>query len=107
MITGPNTMGGPPGSSGTSPRDVTDGLSRTILVVEVHGLKIPWTEPRDVTIEELASQLRSGGRIAHVASFNVVLGDASVRNLPARIDAETLRRLATINDGLPVQINQF
>ena len=107
MITGKNMVGGAPGPRGTSLAQITDGPNRTILVVEVHGLKIPWTEPRDITLEELNARLRSGGRIAHVASFNVGMADGSVRNLPAKIDPETLRRLATINDGLPVQVEQF
>ena len=77
-------------------------MSNTILVVEVHGLKIPWTEPRDITLDELLARLRSGGRIGHVAGFNVGMADGSVRTLPMQIDAEMLRRLATINDGLPV-----
>jgi hypothetical protein len=104
MITGKNMVGGPPGSPGTRFSDITDGLSGTIAIVEVHGLKIPWTEPRDITLNELLARLHSGGRIAHVATFNVGMADQSVRNLPANIDAETLRRLATINDGLPVEI---
>jgi hypothetical protein len=107
MITGKNMVGGAPGPRGTSLAQITDGPNRTILVVEVHGLKIRWTEPRDITLEELNARLRSGGRIAHVASFNVGMADGSVRNLPAKIDPETLRRLATINDGLPVQVEQF
>jgi hypothetical protein len=107
MITGKNTIGGLPGSPGTRLNEITDGTSYTILVVEVHGLKIPWTEPRDITLDELTARLRSGGRIGHVASFNAALADGSVRQLPAKIDVETLRRLATINDGLPVQIDQF
>ncbi len=107
MITGQNTVGGVPGSPGTRTADVTDGLSKTILVIEVYGLKIPWTEPRDITLDELVSRLQSGGQIGHVASFNVALADGTVRGLPTKIDAETLRRLATINDGLPVEIDQF
>jgi hypothetical protein len=71
MVTGPNTVGGPSGSPGTRPREITDGLSSTILVVEVHGLKIPWTEPRDITLDELLARLRSGARIGHVAGFYV------------------------------------
>ena len=108
MITGKNTVGGSPGSTGTSPRDITDGPSKTILVIEVHGLKIPWTEPRDITLDELLVRLRSsGGRIGHATGFNVGLADGAVRNLPLQIDPETVRRLATINDGLPVSIDQF
>jgi type II secretory pathway pseudopilin PulG len=107
MVTGQNTIGGVPGSPGTSFGEITDGPARTLLVVEVHGLKIPWTEPRDITLDELLVQVRSGARIGHVASFNVALADGSVRNLPAKIDPEMLRRLATINDGLTVTIEQF
>ena len=107
MITGKNTVGGLLGSPGTRPGEITDGLSKTILVIEVHGLKIPWTEPRNITLDELASRLQFGGQIGHVASFNVALADGTVRDLPTKIDAETLRRLATINDGLPVKIDQF
>jgi hypothetical protein len=107
MLTGPNTVGGTPGSAGVSPQEIVNGPSRTIAIVEVHGLKIPWTEPRDITLDELTARLRSGGRIAHIAVFNVAMADGSVQNLSATIDAETLRRLATINNRLPVQIDKF
>ena len=89
MITGNNTIGGPLGSPGTRSAEVMDGLSRTILVIEVHGLKIPWMEPRDITLDELLARVQSGTRIGHVASFNVAMGDDSVQKLPAKIDAET------------------
>jgi hypothetical protein len=107
MISGKNTVGGLLGSAGASPFEITDGLSKTMTLVEVHGLKVPWTEPRDLTVDQLIARLRSGARIAHIATFNIGLADGSVRNLPASIDAETLRRLATINDGKPVQIDAF
>ena len=63
MLTGPNTIGGKPGSPGTSLGQVTGGTSKTILVLEVHGLKIPWTEPRDITLNELHAKLRGGRRL--------------------------------------------
>jgi len=107
MLTGPNTVGGPPGSPGVSPQQIMNGPSRTIVVVEVHGLKIPWTEPRDITLDELTARLRSGGRVAHISVFNAAMADGSVHNLPAQIDAETLRRLTMINNQLPVQIDKF
>ncbi len=104
MITGENTIGGTPDSSGVSPRQITDGTSNTILIVEVHGLKIPWTEPRDITLDELLQRVRSGARIGHVTGFNVGMADGSVHFLSTTFDAETLRRLAIINDGQPVNI---
>ena len=107
MITGKDTVGGVPGSHGTRRGDITNGPERTILVVEVHGLKIPWTEPRDITLDELIQRVKSGARIGHVAGFNVGMADGSAKNLPNNIDVETLRRLAIMNDGPPVDISKF
>jgi hypothetical protein len=107
MITGPNTTGGTPGSKGVAPMQIRNGASNTLLIVEVHGLKIPWTEPKDITLNELTQRLRSGGRIGHVSGFIVGMADGSVHILPYTIDAETLRRLAIVNNGQPVNINNF
>jgi hypothetical protein len=106
MITGKGTVGGEPGKPGTRLGDIIDGTSNTILVVEVPGLKIPWTEPRDITVEELLQRIGpgSGGRLSHLRGFNVALCDGSVQFLPVTIDRETLRRLALYNDGLPVRL---
>jgi hypothetical protein len=106
MITGKGTVGGMPGSPGTRLGEFTDGLAQTILVAEVHGLKIPWTEPRDITLDELLVQVGSGARIAHLLSFNVGLADGSVHTLFTQVDPETLRALATINGRLPVTNDQ-
>ena len=106
MITGENTIGGTPGSGGVSPRQVTGEASKTILVLEVHGLKIPWTEPRDITLEELIERMRtSAGRIGHVSGFSVGTADGAVRQLSNQTDAETLRQLALINGNKPVRID--
>ena len=108
MITGKNTIGGVAGSRGTGLSEITDGTANTILVAEVHGLKIPWTEPRDITLDELQQRLKSGGgRIGHVSGFNVAFADGAVRHLSYTIDPETLRRLAIINDGQPVDVEKF
>jgi hypothetical protein len=108
MITGKDTIGGLPGSSGKSFFQLASGSSNTILVLEVHGLKIPWTEPRDITLDELAQRLKaSGGRIGHVTGFNAALADGSVHRIPAGIDPEVLRSLSTINGDKPVNIDDF
>jgi hypothetical protein len=105
MITGKGTLGGAPGYPGIGQFQFSES-SNTILVVEVHGLKIPWTEPRDITLDELAQRLKTaGGHIGHAASFNVAMRDGSVQSLPADIDPKTLRRLATINGGKPVEMD--
>ncbi len=103
MLTGKNTIGGVPGSPGTSLAQITHGMPNTILVVEVHGLKIPWTEPRDITLDELLRQILSGAQIGHVAGFNVGMADGSVRTVSTPVDEGTLRRMAAINDGQPTE----
>jgi hypothetical protein len=105
MITGKNTVGGSPGSSGLNLSHINGGHSNMIMVLEVHGLKISWTEPRDITLDELLQRLNaSGGHIGHVATFNVGMADGSVASEPATIDPSTLRRLATINGNKSVDV---
>ena len=107
MITGENTVGGAPGSPGIGQFQFSDS-SKTILVLEVHGLKIPWTEPRDVTLDELDRRLKAGGgQIGHVGGFTVGMADGSVHFLSNQIDAATLRRLAAINGQKPVTIDSL
>ena len=85
-----------PSTSGASARQVSDGLSNTILVVESTGLAIPWTEPRDLEFKRLDFKLNSptghgvGGK--HRLGTNVLLADGSVPPLPHNLSAETLRR---------------
>ena len=105
MVTGENTIGGTPGSPGTVPSDFAGGSSKTIMVLEVHGLKISWTEPRNITLDELLSRVQSGERIGHVSGFTVGIADGSVRHFH-KIDTETLRRLATLNGQKPAIIDE-
>jgi len=109
MITGKGTVGGDPGTRGTPIGAIGAHRSPrfTILVVEVPGLKIPWTEPRDITVEELVQRVGPGpgGRASHLRGFNVALCDGSVRFLPVAIDREKLRRLA-LYDEEPVKLDE-
>ena len=41
--------------------DVTDGLDQTMLLIEVKGTGIKWSEPRDFTLEEALELLRDAG----------------------------------------------
>jgi hypothetical protein len=106
MITGKNTVGGTPGSPGTPLSAVTSGTSTTVMLVEVQGLKIPWSAPRDITIDELIAKLGSGRLSGHPAVFVVGMADGSVQTLPSSIDAETLRRLALMNGEKP-RVGQY
>jgi hypothetical protein len=85
------------GKTGTSLREITDGTSKTISIVEVapqHA--VIWTKPDDwqVDLQDLWKGL-PGDRDSFVAAF----ADGSVRTIPKAIPTETLRRLLIRNDG--------
>jgi len=100
-VVGPGTGWPVPGQ--TEFRDFRDGLSNSILVVEIVDSGIHWMEPRDLNIEDLQLLVnpQSGQGISsrHVGGALVCLADGSVRLLPSDVDAETLRKMITINDG--------
>lgn len=79
-------------------RDVTDGLSNTIGLVEVApSAAVPWTKPEDFTFagdDDLSALagFRPGG-------FLVAFLDGSTRLIAKSVGSETLRRLFLVNDG--------
>jgi len=105
MITGKGTIGGLPNEI-VGLKDITDGASNTILVVEVTGTGINWMEPKDLTLEELSLRLNDGSGKGigsrHPGGANVALADGSVRFISASLDPETLRRLIIRNDDQAV-----
>ena len=102
MITGEGTVGGLPNQA-TRFRDITDGTSNTIAVVEIVGAGIEWSEPRDLTLEELSMQLNDGSGAGpssnHPKGVNVLLCDGSVRFLPDGINPVLLENLIRRDDG--------
>jgi len=104
MIVGEGTMGGEPREE-VSCDDVMDGTSNTILilVIEVAGAGIPWTEPRDITVEEAVTLITdpeaSQFEQAHSGGVNVLLADGSVLLLPTSMDRRLLRAMLTRADG--------
>ncbi|HEY4260780.1 MAG TPA: DUF1559 domain-containing protein [Schlesneria sp.] len=107
MPTGPHSVGSNP--RGTTLRQITDGSSRTFLVVEACGTPIVWTEPRDVNIQTQPAGINlngprrgeSAGWLSshHTHGAHTLLGDGAVRFIYDRIDPALLRKLATIDDG--------
>ena len=89
------------GKAGTPVSEIKDGLSHTILLVEVapeHA--VIWTQPEDWQVD---SQDLWQGLLGDRESFAVAFADGSVRVIPQTIPAETLRRLLTRSDGQSVE----
>jgi len=118
MITGPNTVGPVDGSVRTWD-DVTDDKSKTLILVEVWGENRPaWTEPVDITLEDLQQGVNavsgmsiSGDHLIHVRPFiddlrggvNLCFADGHLQfvNGKKAPTPEQLRQMAIINDGEP------
>ena len=86
-------------------RDVTDGLSNTLAVVEVHDSGVSWMAPVDLNLETMQFRVNGGAteiRSRHPGGAMVAMADGSVRFLAETIDPQTLRALVTRNDGQAV-----
>ncbi|MFN0018919.1 MAG: DUF1559 domain-containing protein [Pirellulaceae bacterium] len=102
-----------PGGKGILFSDVKDGLSNTIMVVEVAGSSIQGSEPRDLNYDQLALQIISpaGGGISSLHGktwhsdancVQLLFGDGSVHVLSNDLKPATLKLLLEINDGQPI-----
>ncbi len=114
LITGPGTIF-PTSDTVFEYNGVGDGTSNTIMAVECAGLRIPWTEPRDIDIRRVSLTLNElgadGGSPSVVSSrhtnprhewhqVNVLMADGSVKRFnPELIDPVLFQKLLTANGG--------
>lgn len=101
-VTGPDTAW--PGDRSTTRTDITDGASKTMLVVEVKNSGINWMEPRDLDLSQMAPTINSssgkGISSAHVKrGAHVLFADGSVRFLHDSLSPSVLRAMLTRNGG--------
>ncbi|MFN0016955.1 MAG: DUF1559 domain-containing protein [Pirellulaceae bacterium] len=73
--------------------EVTDGLSNTMIVIEVKG-NASWAAPNNWDL----SKPFDG---SHPGVVQVLLADGSVHAINKKVDPQTLRRLVERNDGQP------
>lgn len=90
----------PPGAVYRKFSEVLDGLSNTILAIELPNHSIPWTQPNDLTLPEALQLIRANKQPELV---QILMLDGSITNVGKLTDLE-LTNLFTINDGTRVEI---
>ena len=80
-------------------RDIADGTTQTLMVVEAQNSGIHWTEPKDIDINVEGTPGPGGLSSFHTGGFQGVLVDGSVRFISGSINPQTLKALLTIDGG--------
>jgi len=73
----------------------------------VPGADIPWTEPRDLTIDEIIKRIRSNNRRGHPGGVNVAFCDGHVNFIRENVSPEVLRALADPENKGQVDLSEF
>jgi hypothetical protein len=92
--------------------DITDGASRTLILVESATEEVFWSEPRDLDLEQTLLSFRPTNRNIgtwHTAGFLVTeyyrphagFADGSVVCLAGDVSDEAMRQLLIIDDAAP------
>lgn len=96
MPYGEGLVAGRDDEKGLQLRDVIDGLSNTIVLVESKQ-DIPWTKPEDLKFDLKAEKLPSLGFVPE--GWHVAMGDGSVRFISSSIDVWLMKGLLTTSGG--------
>ena len=85
-------------------RNVTDGLSNTLMVVEADASQATvWTKPDPMEID-LDNVIEQMGHI-HPGGFHALFGDGAVRFITHSIDTELFKAMLTKNGGEVINAN--
>ena len=99
----------PPGEWRTIDR-ITDGSANTIIVAEIADSDIFWSEPRDLSFDEMSFQINDkskpsiSSRRSHGAM--VLFADGTVKFLDESTKPEELRAMLTATAGDDVQVKK-
>jgi len=101
MVVGSNTISDGPHSARFD--DIKDGLSSTIMFVEIKNSGIQWAEPRDLDFASMSFRIndpnRQGISSEHPGGAFAVFADGSVRFIKDDVDPKIVKALITINGG--------
>ena len=85
-------------------REITDGTSNTLLIVEACKLNIPWLKPQDIDADSATTiGDPNGASSLHRGGAHVLLGDGSVRFVSENASPDMVKALITRNGGELVQ----
>jgi prepilin-type processing-associated H-X9-DG protein len=101
---GPGTLFDPTRKVGM--RDVTDGTSLTLAVVE-GKTPVIWTKPEDIPFDPKANPSLLDAGSTHPGGFNVLMADGSVRFIKNTIAVQVFWALITRAGGEVVQFGSF
>jgi beta-lactamase regulating signal transducer with metallopeptidase domain len=88
------------GPEGIKIRDITDGTSNTLMLVESKR-DIPWTKPEDIAFDSDKPMQWPGGFVPY--HFYAALADGSVRSFEMDRVKDNLKWLIMRNDGHPIE----
>ena len=89
-------------TTGVNVRQITDGTSRTVVLVEVDANRaVPWTKPVDHEIKATDPKAGLGG--LRPGGFHVSMADGRVVFVPISVDSKYIQALATKSGGEVVE----
>ena len=95
------SYGAPPGGGTTAPKDITDGVSGTVMLVESPATGMSWMEPKDVTLQNLKMRInvKDGIGNLHERGAQVATADGQIHFLRQNAPTEFLRAMFTRSGG--------
>lgn len=81
---------------------VVDGLSNTILAIQLPKYSVPWASPTTLTVDEAYQLIQNEDKYV-----NVVMGDGFVTAIPTTIDKPTFQAMVTRDGGEVIQIPEY
>ena len=89
-----------PGGKGVTLSQISDGTSRTIVVIESHGQGITWTEPKDLDFDTTDFNIDTGDLDGtHRGGIHVGYADGQVQHVDKINDDTAIRGLLTRDGG--------